>query len=157
MIYCFLLSLAAEWKKEPSSGKEYTLLEKSTLTLNHDINQQKCRVIGGHLPEPKDEQENQFLHSFNAQRFLLGINKNAKDQWIYDSDNSALTWVSWANWEGQDEGPFPRQDHGNCVSMVRNTGNEFTGHRSQDWANNNCASNADIQGQLKSLICQKSG
>ena len=152
MIYVFLLSLATEWITDTNTGKEYSLLEMSTATLDHDINHQKCRDIGGHLPEPKDAAENAFLDVYSSHRFLLGIQK-VSNQWVYDSDQSNITWVSWASWR-QEKG---WQDNGNCVSMVRNTGNEFTGHRSQDWANNNCASNADIQGKLKSLICQKSG
>ena len=159
MIYVFLLSLATEWITDTNTGKEYSLLEMSTATLDHDINHQKCRDIGGHLPEPKDAAENAFLDVYSPHRFLLGIQRNVANQRVYDSDQSNITWVSWANWQ-QHRGPFPWEDnnwHWDCVSTVRNRGIEYTGHRTQDWANNDCASNAYIQSHPKSLICQKSG
>ena len=76
----------AEWTTDTNTGKENIVLEKSMSTLNHDINQQKCRNIGGHLPESRDEQENLFLDSLSTDSFLLGIKKNPEDQWVYDSD-----------------------------------------------------------------------
>ena len=105
------------------------------------------------MPEPINEQENMFLLSLTAHMFLLGIKKIAGNRWVYDSNQSALNYESWANWTDRD--PFPRAGQGNCVSMVRNRGNEFTGHRPQDWSNNNCE--MFDQDQPKSLICQKSG
>ena len=152
MIYVFLLSLATQWITDPNTGKEYSLPEMSTADLVHDVNHQKCRNIGGHLPEPKDAAENAFLDVYSSHRFLLGIQK-VSNQWVYDSDQSNITWVSWASWR-QEKG---WQDNGNCVSMVRNRGTEFTGHDPLDWMNSNCLSNIYIRNNPRSLICQKSG
>ena len=135
------------------TGKEYIVLEKSTFTLNSHVNQQKCHNIGGKLPEPKNEHENLFLDRFNTERFLLGIHRNAADQWAFDSDNSLLTFQSWVHWKGYPS--WPRTENGNCVSMLRNSGKDNRGHRTRDWANNDCASNDFLDARPRSLICEK--
>ena len=140
---------------DPRTGKEYMVLERSTSTLNHNINQEKCKNIGGHLPEPRDEQENLFLDSLAAERFALGINyNNVDDQWVFESDGSRLTWLSWANWQGQES--WPRKTSGNCVSMICHKGKEYTGHRTRDWTNLPCESDSYFDQRPRSLVCQKS-
>ena len=136
---------------DPRTGKEYMVLEMSASTLNHDTNQEKCRKIEGHLPEPRDEQDNLFLDSLGAERFVLGINdKKVEGQWVFDSDGSPLTWFSWATYS-----PWPRTGNGHCVSVLCHESKQNAGHRTQDWTNFPCNSNAYIQARPKSLICQK--
>ena len=105
------------WVADPRTGKEYMVLEMSASTLNHDTNQEKCRKIEGHLPEPRDEQDNLFLDSLGAERFVLGINDNkVEGQWVFESDGSPVNWLSWANFQGRES--WPRKTNGNCVSMT---------------------------------------
>ena len=140
--------------EDPQTGKEYIVLEMSASTLNHDVNQELCRNIGGHLPEPRNKQENLFLDSFDADTFALGINnKNAEGQWVFDWDGSPLTWMSWAKWTNYLS--WPRNGHGNCVSMNCRAGNRYAGHRTQDWTNYPCESTSYIDERPKSLVCEK--
>ena len=89
-------------------------------------------------------------------RFLLGINNNKDEyQWVFDSDESPVTWMSWVEWKDYDS--YPRYEDGrNCVSMVRQRGEEYDGHRTHDWINFPCESTDFIDARPKSLVCQKS-
>ena len=138
---------------DPRTGKKYMVLD--TPTLNHDINQQTCRNIGGHLPEPRDEQENLFLDSLASEMFLLGINDSqVEGQWVYASDGSLVVWKSWVNW--RDYPDSPRVDRGqNCAGMLRHHNKQHVGHRSQDWFNLPCPSSNYFESKPKSLICEK--
>ena len=126
---------------DPRTGKQYISLD--TETLNHDINQEICRTVGGHLPEPRDEGENLFLSRLGAdRRFVLGMkeDKGIKPKYSFDSDGSPVG--DWANkvWPTGDKS-FP------CVGMVFNGPNWFdlTCESSRSYDNEN----------LIVVICQK--
>ena len=160
-IYIFLLSPAFspyEWITDTRSGKQYAVVENITSTLNHDINQQKCIDIDGHLPEPKTIQDNLFLDSLGSNTFLLGI-RYTEGHFIYESDGSVLersafSGVSWGYWLDDPRGRFPWEGHGFCVSMLRNRGIGNRGHKTWNWANNVCASDDNLQANPKSLVCE---
>ena len=52
------------------TGKQYIVLETST--LNFDENIATCARYNAILPEPKTEEENNFLDSLDAETFPLG-------------------------------------------------------------------------------------
>ena len=136
------------WVTDTRTKKEYQVLERWTSTLDHDTNQNKCKMIGGHLPEPKDLQEHLFVDSLNATRFLLGIKRNGAGQWLYESDGSPPSpdWLSWYN---------GREGNGNCVSYVHHRGVRINLFHPELWFNTECESNNPIPATPKSLICQK--
>ena len=158
-IYIFLLSPAFspyEWITDTRSGKQYAVVENITSTLNHDINQQKCIDIDGHLPEPKTIQDNLFLDSLGTNRFLLGI-RYTEGHFIYESDGSVLLplaffYESWGYWKEHPLGPFPWEGRGFCVSMLRNIGSWISDHISWKWANLVC-DNVNPGGP-NSLVCE---
>ena len=110
---------------DPSTGKQYIVL--NTTTLNHTVNEDICSNHGGHLPEPKNPQENMFLNNLGSAMFPLGI-RRVEGQWRYDNDGSHVRWMSWASWSHHP--PLPRGD--NCVAITKVSDQE-----------------------TKSLVCQK--
>ena len=138
---------------DPRTGKKYIVLETST--LKHDVNQETCVKKGGHLPEPRDEQENLFLDSLGADMFVLGINdKTVEAEWVFDSDGSPLTSLSWVNWRDFPDPPRGGSD-ANCAFMLRHHNHDLAGHRSQDWTDFPCTSGSYWEIRSKSLVCQK--
>ena len=146
MLYsiCFL----AEYVTDPRTKKQYIVLETST--LNHDVNQATCRNNGGYLPEPRDEEENLFLDSLGSDKFVLGI-RQVNGQWVFDSDESEVTWKSWAHWANYPDPPRG----GACVAMLRNHEQAVEGTRSQDWFDIPCKSKSYLDNRPSSLVCQK--
>ena len=139
--------------KDPRTGKEYIVVKTST--LKHDVNQEKCKEMGGYLPEPRDELENKFLDSLGSEMFLLGINDEKDEgQWVYNTDGSALYFFSWVNWTRYPDPPREGRD-GNCATMLRNQGTTNAGHRSQDWSDRNCESDSWLESRPKSLVCER--
>ena len=149
MIFCCL----DNWVTDPNTGKEYIVLDTST--HHHDINQETCRNIGGHLPEPRNQQENLFLNSLGSDQFILGINdQQTEGHWVFDTDGSPVTWFSWVDWRDYTDPPKQGRD-GNCAIMLRQWQEGISGHRPQDWGDTSCNTTAYRQGIPKSLICQK--
>ena len=135
------------------TGKQYIVLP--TTTLIYDINQKSCEDIGAHLPEPKDQQENYFLNSLGSEKFVLGIKKVGQNEWVFDSDGSAVNWFPWASWDTVEDAP--RGGAGmDCVAMLRNHGKQYTGSKSQDWFDIKCGYVELYDKEPTSLICQKS-
>ena len=132
------------------TGKQYIVLD--TNTLNHDVNQATCSNIGGHLPEPKDEQENLFLDSLGSDKFVMGI-KQVQDEWVFVTDGSPVTWKSWVSWRDYPDPPRGGSFH--CVAMLRTHGTTWVGSRSQDWFDLPCESSSYLDNLPTSLVCQK--
>ena len=65
---------------DPRTKKQYAILSASK--QNYDINEAQCAAIGMFLPEPRDEQENDFLDSLNPYMFVLGM-KLQTGQWRF--------------------------------------------------------------------------
>ena len=121
--------------------------------MDYNTNQQTCKNIGGHLPEPRNEQENLFLNSLGSEMFTLGINdEEVEGQWVFDSDGSPLTWFSWAKFRDYPDAPNGGRNQ-NCAMMRRNFDSQHVGHRDQDWGDFWC--NSKSQDQPKSLICEQ--
>ena len=126
-----------------------------TNDLVHDDNQQMCQDLGGFLPEPRDEKENQFLDSLDADTFLLGLtDKVSEGHWVWDSDGSPVSWASWLmslNGIKEPDGGLQQ----NCVAMIRKWQSHKPGHRSEGWFDIYCPSYEDLKNIPTSLVCQR--
>ena len=123
--------------------------------LVHDDNQQVCHDLGGFLPEPRDEGENQFLDSLGTGTFVLGLtDRDVEGQWIWDSDGSPVTWKSWIVWHSGLSEPYGGERE-NCAVMAKQLASDQAGHRSEGWADYPCQS-IKYEGQPKpSLVCER--
>ena len=141
-----------EWVTDPTTGKQYTVLITSTLNL--DQNKGTCASYNAILPEPRTEEENDFLDSLDAQLFPLGLNdKEEEGVWRWDSDGSNVTWKYWAEFES-----FPRDPNGgrteNCVVMIKHSSMfaSFQLTSSSSWSDVPCIG---LFRTNKNLVCQK--
>ena len=116
----------------------------------HDHLQQVCHSHGGMLPEPRSEGENQFLDSLGSDMFPLGMtDRDVEGRWIWDSDQSNVTWTKWA--------PSTKKYRGrtgfDCALMIR----RYTdGKRRPDagkWSVILC--DWKIKNRPASLVCQR--
>ena len=64
--------------------------------LVYEDNQRACHDLGGFLPEPRYEVENQFLDNLQTDTFALGMtDRDVEGQWVWDSDGSPVIWTGW--------------------------------------------------------------
>ena len=136
-----------------STGIEYLVLETDDLV--YEDNKQACQGLGGFLPEPRNEQENQFLDSLGADTFVLGItDKLVEGQFVYDSDGSPVSWAAWVQWVDYNVEPSGHRTE-NCVFMVREVRTDDAGYRSDGWADYICGSTSSQRSRPSSLVCQR--
>ena len=143
---------SAIWVTDDATGKQYTVLETST--LNFEQNKATCASYNAILPEPRTEEENNFLDSLNAQTFPLGLNdKEVEGVWRWDSDGSPVNWFHWGNYKTYVPEPNGGRA-GNCVVMVKHHLESDLLTSSASWADIECG-----QAQIapKNLVCQKVG
>ena len=133
------------------TGKQYLVLDIQDIKYND--NQQVCHNHGGFLPEPRDERENQFLASLDANMFLLGAtDKLVEGQWVWDSDGSPVTWKNWVSWTGSYSEPNGKGGE-NCVVMLQQYAKDRAGYRSEGWADIGC--HALYSSVPTSVVCQR--
>ena len=102
------------WITDPNTGKQYADLEKN---IDRDNARVLCRRFGGMLPEPRHQEENDFLNSWQTDTFYLGMSDTAVEgNWVWDSD---LTDVSWEHWRPNTAEPDGGEDQ-NFAVMSRN-------------------------------------
>ena len=136
-----------------STGIEYLVLETDDLV--YEDNKQACQGLGGFLPEPRNEQENQFLDSLGADTFVLGITDiDVEGQFVYDSDGSPVTWAQWVQWVDDDPAPNGGTRE-NCVFMIREVRMDEAGYRSDGWGDYKCGSTQLYRDRPSSLVCQR--
>ena len=112
--------------------------------MAHDANQEICLQHGGILPEPRSQEENEFLNDLNTDMFVLGLSDvEIEGSWLYDSDRSTVAFTNWH--PGQ-----PRGGTGKNCAVMRNfaNGGAF-------WSDVPCLSDGDLNAFNMSLICQK--
>ena len=108
--------------------------------LVYDDNQQVCQDLGGFLPEPRDERENQFLFSLDAETFSLGMTDRLQEgEWLWDSDGQPVTWTKWISKEPNGK------NRENCVAVWTDG----------EWQDVSCLSNHNIRARSTRLICQR--
>ena len=142
----------AKWVTDDATGKQYIVLETST--LNFDQNKETCASYNAILPEPRTEEENDFLNSLDAQLFPLGLNDKEKEGvWRWDSDGSPVNWKYWAHFK-----TFGPQPNGgrveNCVVMIKHHHESDLLTSTASWADVACRQR---QIATKNLVCQKVG
>ena len=140
------------WRIDPNTGKQYLIPHKGSFA--HDVYRDLCKRHGAKLPEPHNEEENDFLDSLNTEMFVLGINdKEVVGQWRFDSDNSPVTWFNWA----QKDGIPNRWPNANCAHMLRNVGdnNHWSGYSKKSWSNYICESVPFYDTKRKQLVCER--
>ena len=123
-----------------------------TDSLIHDDLQQVCQNHGGYLPEPKDENENNFLNDLGTGAFLLGMTDTATDgTWVWDSDGTEVTWSLWQPW-GEPNGG----DGESCVMMAKSWWDSYGGHNPRAWGDIACDfSAALINSRSVNLVCER--
>ena len=112
-----------------------------------------CLRIGGKLPEPRDEGENDFLASLDTDMFVLGINdKQVEGHWVFDSDGSQVTWFSWAQYAdtAPNDGPA-----GNCAYVIRELNDHHSGHTKKSWEDKRCGYYSFYDSYDKQLVCER--
>ena len=135
------------WVTDTRTGKQYLVLDTDHLV--HDDLQQVCHNIGGFLPEPRDERENQFLDSLATDMFTLGMSdKLVEGEWVWDSDGSPVTWFRWI---GQPGGGTKE----NFALMVRKQFSDYAGYTSDGWLDYTTIANSRLRREPKSLICER--
>ena len=125
-----------------------------TTTLAHDVGQARCQQHGGMLPEPRSQQENDFLDQLGTEMFVLGMNdKVTEGVWRWDSDGSEVIFQNWEPGQpgnGADSLGLPEH----CAVMERDYAKR-RGIPSSSWGDLPCSSDSHMDGQPKSLICQR--
>ena len=140
------------WMTDTRTGKQYIVLD--TVNFTHAGDRKLCEQQGGRLPEPRDEDENNFLDSLNTEMFSLGMtDENVEGQWVWDSDGSKVTWFNWAKYDGIPNGGTTD----NCAYMVRNTKSSRAGHTKKSWADKRCHYYDYYDKLSKQLVCERDG
>ena len=112
-----------------------------TNTIIHDEAQAQCAKHNAMLPEPRSQQENDFVNSLTVDYlFLLGINDKKKEgTWVWDSDATPVVYENWY--------PGEPTNHGNsehCGVMM-----------GKMWWDINCLYDKQRDSYPKVLICQQ--
>ena len=140
---------------DSQTGKQYLVLDTDDLV--HDVIQQRCHSYGGFLPEPRNEQENKFIHDLATGAFMLGMtDKQTEGRWVWDSDGSQVNWLNWVNWKDISDEPNGG-DAENCAIMVQDFWNDLAGHKTDGWADHFCNSDEYVRTTSKAmkLICER--
>ena len=104
----------------------------------------RCEILGGYIPEPKSQLENDNLHSLPiATNFYLGMSDNHMATWLWEKD---LTKVTWTNWDSP-----PYDTAKNCSVMLKS----MTGIRSKKWVNFVCG-NSSFREEV-TQVCEREG
>ena len=123
----------------------YLVLDTSTFA--HEVNKAECQQHDGFLPEPRNEQENEFLNGLNTQMFPLGINDSETEgSWVFNSDGSPVVYQNWRSSRRS------QRNLANCAQMFRHY---LDGGAT--WGDYPCDSDSFMESLSKSLICQKNG
>ena len=61
----------------------------------HNDGQRICADNGGFLPEPRSEQERNFLREFTQITFWLGAIRSSEGEYIWLSDGTKVVYTNW--------------------------------------------------------------
>ena len=110
--------------------------------VDRQVAKDLCTAQGGMLPEPRNQQENDFLNSMETEAFFLGTTDLAVEgRWVWDSDGSVLTWTFWKTAE-PDAGTKQ-----NCAIMLRNNNAQYE----EQWASEWCY----LEKRPKAVVCER--
>ena len=140
LLFSFPRLAAVNWVTDTSSGKQY--VDLNTAETSHQKATELCQAVGGRLPQPRNQEENDFLNNMQTIIFFLGMTDTASEgRWVWDSDGSAVSWTLWKS--GEPDGGSVQ----NCASMLRNVA-AVAGDRER-WASGGC------EKQHKTAVCEK--
>ena len=132
------------------TGHSYMVL--NTSVFSHSIHKFECAKHGAILPEPKNEEENNFLASLNTSMFFLGLVRHGEKEWRWESDNTTVGWTLWLSALGEPDGGAAQS----CTLMLRSLFDDQAGHRPEGWASMQCLTPL-YDGYPKNIVCQKKG
>ena len=136
----FACKIVSDLIEDPTTGKKYLVGEKQHNFLTSRI---KCSRYGGHLPEPRNEHENNFLDKLtpNSNKFFLGMtDAETEGDWVWRTDSTSVTWYNWKVW-GDDRGAEPNGgQEENCVVMLKLTERG----ESSKWGDRPCSDTATV-------------
>ena len=123
----------------------------------YENNRQVCHNHGGFLPEPRDEGDNQFLDSLDADTFTLGMtDRDVEGQWVWESDGSPVTWFRWVKWNDQSKNArAPNGGLAEQCAVMRRQVESRTRVGPDGWEDYPCASRSYFRSQPTNLICQR--
>ena len=107
-----------------------------------------CAGLGGYLPEPRDEIQNNFLDKVTAtaNMFYLGVtDRSAKGNWMWETDDALVTWKNWVTVKDNQGEGFDAQ----CAVMIKKKG-ATQGLTSKAWLGHACTET----GKDMSLVCE---
>ena len=142
-----LLQISPDWITDPRTRKQY--LKLNTGHFKHDDIQKKCYDHGGFLPEPRDEQENDFFDSLDSKPFALGMSdRDSEGTWLWESDGARVGFTLW--YGGRPQGGN-RQNCANTYGVQREKYDRYN----DNWETYPCGSRDWMEDNDKSLICQR--
>ena len=62
--------------------------------------EQRCYDDDGFLPEPKNQEEVDFIYTLIDRYDLLPLGMSREQSWVWDSDGAPVTWTKW--YEGKE-------------------------------------------------------
>ena len=69
--------------------------------MGHDEKVDKCLEHGGILPEPRSQEENEFLMGLGVYEIILGMNdRETEGTWVWDSDSTPVIYQNWGYYNG---------------------------------------------------------
>ena len=87
--------------------------------------QDNCAQNGGHLPEPRNESENNLLDGLTSTSvmFYLGMtDKMTEGNWTWETDGTSVTWTNWMMYGAEAEPDGGEAE--NCAVMLSQGGRE---------------------------------
>ena len=133
------------------TGKQYVVIESGRKSFSES--KTICTDLGGYLPEPRDNLENNFLDSLNSKTFYLGMTDSAVEgDWVWQTDSTQVTWKKWADWTDPSfsDPPNGGTDE-NCAWMLKQFQKSLSGHSTKAWADRGCSEPIDEM----TVVCEK--
>ena len=133
------------------TGKRYKVVESGKKTFSES--KKICTALGGYLPEPRDELENNFLDSLNSESFYLGMTDSAVEgDWLWESDSTEVTWKNWVDWTSIFTRDPPNGGTSeNCALVLKHNNNKKLGHSTKAWIDHEC----DDPVHTFTVVCEK--
>ena len=116
--------MISDWIVVPTTGKKYRVVE-----TRHDFLDARyiCAQYGGHLPEPRNESENNLLLGLTSSStmFYLGMTDDKTEgNWTWESDGTYVTWTNWMVYE--DEAEPDGGEAENCATKIKDRKESFS-------------------------------
>ena len=138
-----------QWKTDTRTGKQYMVIQSGPKSFSES--QTMCTELGGYLPEPRDELENNFLDSLTYNIFFLGMTDSVVEgDWRWRTDFTQVTWKNWVHWTNYADPPNGGTKE-NCAMMLKQINKGMEGHSTKAWADFVCSKRIDEM----SVVCEK--